>query len=56
MQVPDEWPVQSFDLIVLSEVLYFLSPADLDRCVGLVRNSLLPRANVLTRQLAWAVG
>ena len=26
-QVPDEWPDELFDLIVLSEVLYFLSPA-----------------------------
>jgi cyclopropane fatty-acyl-phospholipid synthase-like methyltransferase len=29
MQVPGEWPNLAFDLIVLSEVLYFLSPADI---------------------------
>jgi hypothetical protein len=29
MQVPHEWPNDVFDLIVLSEVLYFLSPADI---------------------------
>jgi predicted TPR repeat methyltransferase len=29
MQVPHEWPDDVFDLIVLSEVLYFLSPADI---------------------------
>jgi SAM-dependent methyltransferase len=29
MQVPGEWPDETFDLIVLSEVLYFLSPADI---------------------------
>jgi cyclopropane fatty-acyl-phospholipid synthase-like methyltransferase len=29
MQVPNEWPDEVFDLIVLSEVLYFLSPADI---------------------------
>src|SRR4029077_14040634 len=28
-RVPDEWPDGLFDLIVLSEVLYFLSPADI---------------------------
>ena len=28
MQVPQTWPDGTFDLIVLSEVLYFLSPAD----------------------------
>jgi predicted TPR repeat methyltransferase len=29
MQVPREWPDAVFDLIVLSEVLYFLSPTDI---------------------------
>jgi predicted TPR repeat methyltransferase len=29
MHVPSEWPGKTFDLIVLSEVLYFLSPADI---------------------------
>jgi cyclopropane fatty-acyl-phospholipid synthase-like methyltransferase len=47
MQVPDEWPDQRFDLIVLSEVLYFLSPADIDRCARRVNDSLLPGARVL---------
>lgn len=31
MQVPDEWPDNDFDLIVLSEVLYFLSPRDITK-------------------------
>jgi cyclopropane fatty-acyl-phospholipid synthase-like methyltransferase len=47
MQVPDEWPDQRFDLIVLSEVLYFLSPVDLDSCARRVSGSLLPGAKVL---------
>jgi len=38
MAVPLEWPDETFDLIVLSEVLYFLSPADIaavaDHVVG----------------------
>jgi len=29
MEIPAEWPGDTFDLIVLSEVLYFLSPADI---------------------------
>ncbi len=47
MRVPDEWPDQRFDLILLSEVLYFLSPADIERCAARIRSSLLPRAKVL---------
>jgi SAM-dependent methyltransferase len=29
--VPGQWPTGSFDLVVLSEVAYYLSPEDLDR-------------------------
>jgi hypothetical protein len=47
MQVPAEWPAQRFDLMVLSEVLYFLAPADIDRTGQLVRTSLLPAACVI---------
>jgi trans-aconitate methyltransferase len=47
LQVPDEWPDQTFDLIVLSEVLYFLSPSDVDRCARRAVDSLLPGAKVL---------
>lgn len=47
MQVPDEWPDERFDLILLSEVLYFLSPTDITRCANRVRGSLLPGGMVL---------
>ena len=47
MQIPSEWPEQRFDLIVLSEVLYFLSPEDLDRCAERVKACLLPGGKVL---------
>ncbi len=47
MQVPEEWPEGGFDLLVFSEVLYFLSPADIDRCADRVRSSLLPDATVV---------
>ena len=47
MQVPEAWPERRFDLIILSEVLYFLTPPDIDRCVHRVVDSLLPGAAVL---------
>jgi cyclopropane fatty-acyl-phospholipid synthase-like methyltransferase len=47
MQVPAQWPSGRFDLIVFSEVLYFLSPEDIDRCAHHVRNSLLPGGTVV---------
>jgi 2-polyprenyl-3-methyl-5-hydroxy-6-metoxy-1,4-benzoquinol methylase len=47
MQVPAEWPAQRFDLVVFSEVLYFLSCADIDRCAERVLGSVLPGARVV---------
>jgi Nodulation protein S (NodS) len=32
MQAPQEWPDHVFDLVVLSEILYFLSPDDIAYC------------------------
>ena len=40
MKVPDEWPGEFFDLIVLSEVLYFLSPKDVIAVADRVCSSL----------------
>ncbi|WP_232630360.1 class I SAM-dependent DNA methyltransferase [Methylobacterium sp. Leaf118] len=40
--VPATWPPGRFDLIVLSEVLYFLDHADLSRLAGQVGHSLEP--------------
>jgi 2-polyprenyl-3-methyl-5-hydroxy-6-metoxy-1,4-benzoquinol methylase len=39
-RVPEDWPGGRFDLIVLSEVLYFLCAADIDRCARLAHASL----------------
>lgn len=47
MRVPAEWPGDRFDLMVFSEVLYFLSAADIERCVAYVRAGLLPVAMVV---------
>lgn len=47
MQVPQAWPDGRFGLIVLSEVLYFLTAADIDWCARRVRSSVLPGAAVI---------
>lgn len=50
MNVPHEWPEKTFDLILLSEVLYFLSRADIMTAAsksirGLDRNGLVVLVN-----------
>ena len=43
MFVPEEWPNAVFDLILLSEVVYYLSREDVDRLAARVTRSLAPR-------------
>lgn len=45
--IPAQWPDGRFDLIVLSEVLYFLSPGDIAASVSLMRAALEPGGNLL---------
>jgi 2-polyprenyl-3-methyl-5-hydroxy-6-metoxy-1,4-benzoquinol methylase len=47
MLVPGEWPDGSFDLIVFSEVLYYLSHADIVKTVHKTLSSLEPDGVVL---------
>jgi predicted TPR repeat methyltransferase len=47
MRVPLDWPDEQFDLIVLSEVLYFLSADDITCCVRRVLSTLLAAGTVL---------
>ena len=47
MAVPGNWPDEQFDLILLSEVLYFLSEADIRVTADRVRGSLLPGGTVI---------
>ncbi len=42
LQVPRGWPEGRFDLILLSEVVYYLAPADVDALAARVRASLEP--------------
>jgi SAM-dependent methyltransferase len=45
--VPNDWPRERFDLLVISELGYFLSPDALDELIGKVRGSLKPGGTVL---------
>ena len=47
MQIPTEWPTDTFDLIVLSEVLYYFCPEDIDQIVHRILSTLLPQGVVL---------
>jgi SAM-dependent methyltransferase len=42
LTVPNEWPDGSFDLIVVSEVGYYLSPAELAGLFDRIQGSLMP--------------
>lgn len=46
-QVPGQWPEGSFDLILLSEVVYYLDAEDLARLVDRARDCLLPGGAVV---------
>lgn len=47
MTVPEEWPDGAFDLVVVSEVGYYLSEADLERVIGRILGSLAPGGSVV---------
>jgi SAM-dependent methyltransferase len=46
--IPGDWPPGRFDLIVLSEILYYFAGADLDRVLDLTLAALRPGGNLLT--------
>jgi SAM-dependent methyltransferase len=45
--IPGEWPTQSFDLIVFSEILYYFDDADLDQVLRLGILALRPGGHLL---------
>ncbi len=48
LQVPVEWPAEhKFDLIICSEILYYMSPDDISSVASLACKSLLNRGNIL---------
>jgi cyclopropane fatty-acyl-phospholipid synthase-like methyltransferase len=47
MRVPEEWPAGTFDLIVLSEVLYYLNAEDIASLCMRIERTLAPRGLVV---------
>jgi SAM-dependent methyltransferase len=47
MFVPEQWPDGEFDLILLSEVVYYLDAGDLERLAGRVGGALRSDGNVV---------
>jgi len=45
--IPEDWPPGRFDLIVLSEFLYYFAGADLDRVLDLAVAALVPGGTLL---------
>lgn len=48
LTVPDQWPSGGFDLIVLSELLYYFDAPTLDRVLDLAAGSLEPGGTLAT--------
>lgn len=46
-RIPNEWPEGVFDLILLSEVLYYLDRSGIERSAAHARTSLAPGGSVL---------
>lgn len=46
-RVPNDWPDASYDLILLSEVVYYLDPSDVSRLADRIRSSTAPEADVV---------
>src|SRR6202453_2153535 len=47
MFVPTQWPEGVFELILLSEVVYYLNPEDVDRLTARVTHSLAKEGSVI---------
>ena len=47
MRLPEAWPKGMFDLILLSEVLYYLSPDDIAQSASCARSCLLPGGAIM---------
>ncbi|HVC74418.1 MAG TPA: class I SAM-dependent methyltransferase [Mycobacteriales bacterium] len=47
LSVPQEWPDGMFDLVVISEVAYYLAPTELEQLLDSAVGSLAPRGTLL---------
>ena len=45
--MPADWPDGRFDLVLLSEVVYYLDRSDVSALVARIRNTLAPRGHVV---------
>ena len=55
IRLPAEWPNQEFDLVVLSEILYYLDTADLLETVAKAVDSVAPHCTLLSAHWRHAV-
>ncbi|HEY6539053.1 MAG TPA: SAM-dependent methyltransferase [Candidatus Dormibacteraeota bacterium] len=46
-RLPEEWPADTFDLIVISEFLYYLTPDPLARAIGMIVATLRPQGTLV---------
>ncbi|WP_313738156.1 class I SAM-dependent methyltransferase [Acinetobacter sp.] len=46
-RIPEQFPAGSFDLIVISEIMYYLQPSELSELIHKVENGLTPQGKVL---------
>ncbi len=46
-KIPENFPEQKFDLIVISEVAYYLSSVELQQLIGQLKHSLTPQGEIL---------
>jgi SAM-dependent methyltransferase len=53
--LPAQWPAGRFDLIVISELAYFLDAPDIDVLADQVRGALLPGGTVLACHWRWPI-
>jgi SAM-dependent methyltransferase len=53
MRIPDEWPNESFDLIVISEVCYYLTASEIERLVQRLRSSLRASGEIVLVHSRW---
>ncbi|BCY08201.1 class I SAM-dependent methyltransferase [Actinoplanes sp. L3-i22] len=55
-RMPDEWPEETFDLIVLSELGYYFDDADLATLLARAAGSLEPGGDLVAVHWRWPVG
>ena len=46
-RVPDDWPLGEYDLVVLSELVYYLPDPDIDAVAALTREALPPNGHAI---------